>query len=202
MEPIISNTEVMTMPRISTVSANATRVDVFRGEIVQIWDNNISRYAWNMPQGLLRDIKEIKAEEKLQAVQPFPAPSNDTVQAVLQLWFSRQEGVCLDKVVKTFGLKKYLEVVIKDASPELVFRLQTIHALLTGAQILVFTGSGGVRHFTELIVAARAFAATHKAGTEPAFVVLDEGETVGISMVADRILEIQEGEMKELLLDF
>lgn len=179
-------------------------VTVDTGEIVQIWDSEVNRYRLELQNVDSPKMTKIHAGQTLVASCAFPFTPENQVGDVLRNWLANAEGLCPEKVIESFELEDDLKTPVKEADIDLTFRLHTLQALLTGADMVIFGDSYGVVDFTGLVITTRELAndLNKGAGKLPAFVVFDEGETVGIPLIANRILEMQEGALEEVLVDF
>ena len=192
----------MTIHHLSTM-INTIPIEVYSGEIVQIWDPNDKRYEWKLYDTSMPKIEYITGGRKLNSCSKFPIEANDTVHSMLNVWLADMPIAFKVEATKNFGLEKYLERLIEEANVDMSFRLNTLKAVLSSAQLMIFADSSRVHNFAGFVIAVREFTETHDDVFEktPVFVILDEGDTVGISMVADRILELKEKKMEELLVD-
>lgn len=179
-------------------------VEVFRGEIVQMWNQAPQPYRWELNGDSNPKIAQLHPDKAWQNRQ-FPVSDNDTVRTLLDNWLADAAVHSAQKLIRAFGLEPYKDTLLSEAGPDLKLRLQTLEALLSGKDVVVWSSLRGIENVAEFVTEVRNYAEDKDewAGQIPAFVVLDSRDSVSATMVADRILEFQEGRIiQELYVDF
>ncbi|MBX2929717.1 MAG: hypothetical protein KF852_17925 [Saprospiraceae bacterium] len=179
-------------------------VEVFRGEIVQMWNQAPQPCRWELYGENNAQIAILHPDKAWQSRQ-FPASDNGTVHTLLDKWVADAPVHSVQKLVEAFGLESYNDTMLSEAGPGLKLRLQTLDALLSGKDVVVWSSLRGIESVAEFVTEIRNYAEDKEewAGQIPAFVVLDSRDSVSATMVADRILEFQEGTtIQELYVDF
>lgn len=181
-----------------------TPVEVFRGEIVQLWNAEHEAFRIELFGEEKPRIAIVRSGQKIKSSAQFPIKPGNTVQEVLEAWLADMPSSTAEMAAAALGLEKHLHTAISEAGRDLRYRLQTLKAILDGAHVIAFGDHDGVVNVTSVIIAVREFAENYKqkAGEIPAFVVLDEGSSTGAVMAADRVLKIKHGKIRELLVDY
>lgn len=179
-------------------------VEVFRGEIVQMWNQAPQPYRWELYGEGNPKIALLHPDKTWGSCQ-FPASDNETVSTLLVSWLAHAAAHSTQKLIEVFGLEPYANTPLSEAGPDLKLRLQTLEAFLNGNDVVVWSSLRGIENVAEFVTEVRNYAEDNEewAGQIPAFVVLDSQDSVSATMVADRILEFQEERtIQELYVDF
>lgn len=181
-----------------------TPVEVFRGEIIQLWNAEHEAFRIELFGEEKPRIAIVRSGQKIKSSAQFPVKPDNTIQEILDAWLADMPSSTVEMAVEDFDLEKYLHTAISEAGGDLLYRLQTLKAIWGGAHVIAFGAHHGVTDAIGVVVAAREYAekCVGEAGKIPAFVVLDEGNSTGSVLAADRVLKIKHGKVRELLVDF
>lgn len=192
----------MTMLNLKNIEID---IEPGAGEILQIWAKDTNAFLGFGKVDRKRKFVFLNASLATRLTFIDSVQKKDTVKNVIAGWLGSNTSICVNETLAAFEMEEEAEENVLESSPDVRLFLALLKTILEGAEILVLKNLSVAPKAVKTIISARKFAEKHtpKAGKVPAFIVLDEGDSVGFPLIADRILEPQPGgKWEELLVDF
>jgi hypothetical protein len=115
-------------------------------------------------------------------------------------WMRGVRGFSTNDILQASGLLEIAHKPVDSLAAAQLLRLQTLKAVLSGYEVVVFDSPWAQEDMDWFIVNLLRFLRQHEAesGLLPAFVVRDAGNLPAITMLANKIWEIKKGQAVEL----
>ncbi len=206
---IILPKEIMTIDEkhIPTVRyAKPTEIIVSPGELVQV----LNKDAEDAEEGVIPSCyfsfahQPALSNARINCARPCLGPeSNSTKKAYQKVdeWMSGVQGFSASEIMEASGLLEVAHQQLASLTPAERLRLQTLYAVLFQREaVLVFDSPWAEDDTDSFILDLLRFLRQHNAASciLPAFVVRDCGDLPAITMLADRIWEVEQGQAMEV----
>lgn len=128
------------------------------------------------------------------------ANASNKVGDLVQRWMLNTTGFSTPKLLEVSGLLEVAHQPLGLLEPDQRLRLQTLRAVLEGTEVLVFDSPWAEEDTDFFILDLLRFLRQHYAasGIVPTFVVRDCGDLPALSILADRIWEVEKGRVREV----
>lgn len=144
----------------------------------------------------------------INCLRPCLGPESNSPKMVYQKvdeWMFGVQGFSASEMMETSGLIEVAHQPVASLTPAERLRLQALYAVLfQREEVLVFDSPWAEDDTDSFILELLRFLRQHHAasGILPAFVVRDCGDLPAITMLADRIWEVEHGQAVEVEMDY
>lgn len=176
-------------------------INISPGEIVQVFNATpeTCMIKMNSPHKIRR--ASVHPDLRLSSSSQWPVAATDTTRSLLERWLADVPVVSVQNVLEDFGLENVAHIPIRKSDTDTRFRLNTLKAILTGADVIQLVSPWKISDCTDFILNALDFAteqSEYHHGNAPAFAVFDGDAVPGITLIADQVCTVSENQIREM----
>ena len=169
-------------------------IEISPGELIQVLGSSYAKCHFQLVSGRNKKAtsRRVIADNKLCVSKSWPVKATDTVASIVERWLADVPVRSPKKIAQTLGLDKKWHTSVLKLNHDAFLRLNTLRAMLDGAEVLEFMSLESIADFTGFLKGIRSevLSSLETEHYNPAFVVYGAEGSPGVSFMADRVLEV------------